>query len=105
MKNPEQRTALWPGITLLLALFSTTSIAAMPEGDFACKVRAQGGKIGLVLVQADTEAVAKESAMGAEALTTDNSRGRATRVVQCIRMGEERFADYQFQQFMESLPM
>jgi hypothetical protein len=92
-------------IVLVAALAGATALAGMPQGEFACKVRAQGGKIGLVLVQADTRALAEKSAVGAQAFTTDNLRGRATSVLQCIVPGKERFADYQFQQFFESLPM
>jgi hypothetical protein len=92
-------------IVLVAALAGATALAGMPQGEFACKVRAQGGKIGLVLVQADTRALAEKSAIGAQAFTTDNLRGRATSVLQCIVPGKERFADYQFQQFFESLPM
>jgi hypothetical protein len=35
----------------------------------------------------------------------DKTRSPATKVVQCISRGEEEFADYQFQQFFESVPM
>ena len=105
MRIREWKTLLAAGMILASTAYGSTSFAAMPQGDFACKVRAQGGKIGLVLVQAEAAAEAREAALVAEALTTDNSRARATRVVQCIRLGEERFTDYQFQQFLESLPM
>ena len=90
---------------LAAALASTTSLAELPQGEFACKVRVQGGKLGLVLVQADTRGLAENVAVGAEAFTTDNSRGRATSVLECIVPAQERFADYQFQQFFESLPL
>ena len=93
------------GALLLAGLASAGSAAAMPQAEFACKVRALGGKIGLVLVQADSRALAEKSAIGAQAFTTDNMRSRATEVLQCIVPGEERFADYQFQQFFESLPL
>ena len=105
MKSNKYSTAGRLVLVLAAALASTTSLVAMPQGEFACKVRVQGGKIGLVLVQADTRALAEKSAVGAQAFTTDNMRGRATSVLQCIVPAKERFADYQFQQFFESLPM
>jgi len=105
MKSIKYSRAGRAAIVLLAALAGVTAFAALPQGEFACKVRAQGGKIGLVLVQADTRALAEKSAVGAQAFTTDNLRGRATSVLQCIVLGKERFADYQFQQFVESLPL
>ena len=105
MKSIKYSRAGRAAIVLLAALAVVTASAGMPQGEFACKVRAQGGKIGLVLVQADTRALAEKSAVGAQAFTTDNLRGRATSVLQCIVPGKERFADYQFQQFVESLPL
>jgi hypothetical protein len=105
MKSIKCSMAGRVAILLVAALAGVTAFAALPQGEFACKVRAQGGKIGLVLVQADTRALAEKSAVGAQAFTTDNLRGRATSVLQCIVPGKERFADYQFQQFFESLPM
>ena len=105
MKSINYSRAGRAAIVLLAALAGVTAFAGMPQGEFACKVRAQGGKIGLVLVQADTRALAEKSAVGAQAFTTDNLRGRATSVLQCIVPGKERFADYQFQQFVESLPL
>jgi hypothetical protein len=105
MKSIKYSMAGRAAIVLVAALAGATTFAGMPQGEFACKVRAQGGKIGLVLVQADTRALAEKSAVGAQAFTTDKRRGRATSVLQCIVPGKERFADYQFQQFFESLPM
>jgi len=105
MKSIKYSMAGRAAIVLVAALAGVTAFADMPQGEFACKVRAQGGKIGLVLVQADSRALAEKSAIGAQAFTTDNLRGRATSVLQCIVPGKERFADYQFQQFFESLPM
>lgn len=90
---------------LLAGLASMSSGAAMPETEFACKVRVLGGKIGLVLVQADTRALAEKSAVGVQAFTTDDMRGRTTSVLECIVPNEERFSDYQFQQFFENLPL
>jgi hypothetical protein len=77
----------------------------MPSGEYACQVIAAGGLIGLVLVQADTLLEAEQASLGAEAFTMDKTRSPATKVVQCIRRGEEKFADYQFQQFFESVPL
>ena len=105
MKSIKYSRAGRAAIVMLAALAGVTAFAGMPQGEFACKVRAQGGKIGLVLVQADTRALAEKSAVGAQAFTTDNLRGRATSVLECILPGKERFADYQFQQYFESLPM
>ncbi|MEE4143331.1 MAG: hypothetical protein V2I26_00900 [Halieaceae bacterium] len=92
-------------IGLAATVVSVTALAGMPRGEFACKVRAEGGRLGLVLVQADTRALAEKSAVGAQAFTTDGTRGRATAVLECIVPDDERFADYQFQQFFESLPL
>jgi hypothetical protein len=78
---------------------------AIPSVEFACQVSVEGGRIGLVLVQADTRALAEKAAVGAEAFVTDNTRGRATGVLQCIKRADETFADYQFQQFFESVPL
>ncbi len=78
----------------------------MPSGEYACQVIAAGGLIGLVLVQADTSSWRlNKASLGAEAFTMDKTRSPATKVVQCIRRGEEKFADYQFQQFFESVPL
>ena len=90
---------------LLVSLASSFSLAGMPQGEFACKVRAQGGRLGLVLVQADTRELAAKAAVGADAFTTDNMRARATSVLECIVPDRERFTDYQFQQFLENLPL
>ncbi len=105
MKSNKYSTAGRLALVLVAALASKTSLAGLPQGEFACKVRAQGGKIGLVLVQSDTRELAEKSAVGAQAFTTDNMRGRATSVLECIVPAKERFADYQFQQFFESLPL
>ena len=103
MKYRRYIRAVGPG--LALAFTSTVSMAAMPASEFACQVVADGGKVGLVLVQADSRALAEKAALGAEAFTIDNMRGLATSVVRCIRRGEESFPDYQFQQFYESVPL
>ena len=71
---------------LLLGMFSLAASAAMPDGEYACKVVTIGGQLG-------------------QAFTFDNSRGTATSVVECIERGKEQFADYQFQQFFESIPL
>lgn len=105
MKSIKYSVAGRLGLALLTGLASMALFAAMPQGEFACKVRAQGGKLGLVLVQADTRALAAKAAVGADAFTTDNTRARATSVLECIVPEQERFADYQFQQFFENLPM
>jgi len=77
----------------------------MPANEYACKVVTIGGQLGVVLVQADTKALAAKAASGAQAFTFDNGRGTATSVVECIERGKEQFADYQFQQFFESIPL
>ena len=105
MKFIKYATAGPLAIMLTAALVSATSLAELPQGEFACKVRVQGGKLGLVLVQADTRELAASAAVGADAFTTDNMRGRAISVLECIVPAQERFADYQFQQFLESLPL
>lgn len=105
MKAPKWKKAMWLAALLLPAVSATNAVAAMPSGEYACQVIAAGGHIGLVLVQADTRLLAEKAALGAEAFTMDKTRSPATRVVQCIRRGEETFADYQFQQFFESVPM
>jgi hypothetical protein len=105
MKSPKFTKATWFAALLLPSVHIMNAAAVMPSGEYACQVVAQGGRIGLVLVQADTKALAEKAAVGAEAFTTDNIRSPATRVVQCIARGEERFADYQFQQFYENVPM
>ena len=95
------------GITamLLLGLFSLGASAAMPNGEYACKVVTIGGQLGVVLVQADTKELAAGAAVGAQAFTFDNGRGTATSVVECIDRRKEQFSDYQFQQFFESIPL
>jgi hypothetical protein len=105
LKSIKYSTVGRLGVALLASLASNFALAGLPQGDFACKVRAQGGKLGLVLVQADTRALAAKAAVGADAFTTDNMRARATSVLECIVPDKERFADYQFQQFFENLPM
>ena len=104
MKALKWTKTTWLAMLLLPCLSVTGSFAAMPGGEFACQVTVQSGGIGLVLVQADTKALAEKAAVGADAFTTDNSHSPALRVVQCIQRGEERFADYQFQQFYERVP-
>lgn len=90
---------------LLLGIFSLGALAAMPDGEYACKVATVGGQLGVVLVQADTRALAAGAAAGAQAFTFDNGRGTATSVMECIDRRKERFSDYQFQQFFESIPL
>ena len=103
MKYLKCSKVMLAGIFSLTSLFSMGTSGAMPHGEFACKVLAQGGRIGLVMVQADTRAQAAKAALGAEAFTTDKIRSRAVSVVECIDYRNERFADYQFQQFFERL--
>ncbi len=105
MKTPRWTQAMWLAVLLLPSVPATNVFAAMPSGEYACQVIAAGGLIGLVLVQADTASLAEKAALGAEAFTMDKTRSPATKVVQCIRRGEEKFADYQFQQFFERVPM
>ena len=95
------------GITamLLLSIISLGASAAMPDGEYACKVVTVGGQLGVVLVQADSKAQAAGAAAGAQAFTFDNGRGTATSVVECIDRRKEKFSDYQFQQFFESIPL
>ena len=90
---------------VLLALLCLPASAAMPSGEYACKVVTIGGQLGVVLVQADTRARAAKAAAGAQAFTFDNSRGTATSVVECIDRRTEQFSDYQFQQFFQSIPL
>jgi len=89
----------------LLVLMCSPSSAALPGGEYACKVRTLGGQLGVVLVQADTKVLAAKAAAGAQAFTFDNSMGTATSVVECIDRKTERFTDYQFQQFLESIAL
>jgi hypothetical protein len=98
--QPARITAM-----LLLGIFSLGASAAMPNGEYACKVVTIGGQFGVVLVQADTKAQAAGAAAGAQAFTFDNGRGTATSVVECIDRRKEQFSDYQFQQFFESIPL
>jgi hypothetical protein len=105
MKSLKWTKAIWLSVVLFPGMASLGSVAAMPANEYACQVIAAGGQIGLVLVQADTRALAEKAALGADAFTMDNARSPATRVVQCIRRGAETFADYQFQQFFESVPL
>ena len=94
---------------LSLAFLSVVALpagAALPAGEYACQVTAEGGRIGLVLVQADSRERAESAAGRAEALTYDGIRSQAVEVIQCIdRRSEERFRDYQFQAFYEDVPM
>lgn len=105
MKNRKDIRLMGLGFGLALVVTSPISMGAMPASEFACQVVVDGGKVGLVLVQADTSALAEKAALGAEAFTIDNMRGLSTSVVRCIRRGEESFPDYQFQQFYESVPL
>ena len=90
---------------LLLSILSLGASAEMPDGEYACKVVTVGGQLGVVLVQADTKALAAGAAAGAQAFTFDNGRGTAKSVVKCIDRRKEQFSDYQFQQFFESIPL
>lgn len=90
---------------LLACMASAGSMAAMPSGEYACQVTVTGGRIGLVLVQADTRGLAEKAARGAQAITADKNPGQAINVIECIRRGEERFSDYQFQEFYKTVPL
>jgi len=90
---------------LLLGLLAPAVMAAMPAGEYACKVITRDGRLGLVLVQADSKAQAAGAAADAEAFTFDGGRGRAETVSECIDRNRETFPDYQFQQFYESIPL
>lgn len=92
------------GPGLLLGFLSAGAIADLPVAEYACQVVVDGGRVGIVLVQADARDVALRAAVGAPAFTTDNTRGHATKVVECIRRPDERFRDFQVQQFFESMP-
>lgn len=105
MKAVSWGIQVWLALLLITGLSGAQATPAMPAGKFACQVLVEGGKIGLVMVRADTRQVAERAVLGAEAMTTDDMRGRATGVVQCIRRGEESFTDYQFQQFYEAVPL
>lgn len=89
----------------LFCLGSLNVQAAMPANEYACQVTAQGGRIGLVLVQADTKEQAEAAAVGVEAFTYDGVRSRSTGVMECIERGRERFSDIQFQAFYQSVPL
>ncbi|MEM8561153.1 MAG: hypothetical protein AAGF57_02910 [Pseudomonadota bacterium] len=88
-------------LAVLLAVPSAPLLAA--DKEFACKVVTIGGFTGITLVQAENKALAAEAAKGAMAFTIDNQTGTARSVVRCIDRREERFSDYQFQQFFESI--
>jgi len=93
-------------VALLFLLGGAGSHARMPDGEYACQVVAEGGRIGLVLVQADSRELAEKAAVGAQAMTYDKIPSRAIEVTQCIdRRSEERFQDYQFQAFFENVPL
>jgi hypothetical protein len=105
MKYPKWAMAKRMGAVGLLFIVSQAASAAMTANEYACKVVTIGGQQGVVLVQADTKALAKGAAAGAQAFTFDNGRVTATSVVECIDRRKERFSDYQFQQFFESIPL
>lgn len=92
------------GVMMLAGLFSAASLAELPGGEYACQVVTEGGGIGMVLVQADDRQVARQAALGASAYIDKKNRARATKVVECIRRPQEKFSDYQVQQFFESMP-
>jgi len=92
-------------LACLLFVAGTAAHAAMPANEYACQVTAEGGRIGLVLVQADTKQQAEAAAVGAEAFTYDGIRARSTGVMECVERGRERFADIQFQAFYQSVPL
>lgn len=106
--NNLKRTAVTRFALPLLLAFSCAGAGAQapfPEGEFVCQVRAEGGKIGLVMIQADSKEVAIKAAVGANAQTTDGFKARATGVIQCITYREERFTDVQFQAFFDQFPL
>jgi hypothetical protein len=94
-------------ISLVISLVVAMPAGAeLPAGEYACQVTAEGGRIGLVLVQADSRERAEAAAARARALTYDGVRSPAIEVIQCIdRHGGERFRDFQFQAFYENVPM
>ena len=105
MALPKWIRTLRIGAAVLLAACASAASADMPVGEYACRVVTVDGRMGLVLVQADTRERAAGAASGAEAFTLDNGRARARSVVECIERSREKFTDYQFQQFYESIPL
>lgn len=91
-------------LVLLSGFISPGSLAVPPMGKFACQVIVEGGQFGVVFVEAHTKAAAERAVPGAKAYTTDKILSPTTEVVQCINRLEERFSDYQFQQFYENVP-
>ncbi len=89
---------------MVLVWSGAVAQAAMPAQEFACEVRAEGGRLGMVLVQADDMKLAKHSAVGAVAKTMDGIDSVATAVIECIVSPQGKFRDFQFQQFYESTP-
>ena len=104
MKYPSWARAISLAILLAPGVYSAVAAAAAPPTEFACQVATRSGAAGLVVIRADSLEQARQAVIGASAYTTDAVRSPATRVLQCIRRGEERFADYQFQQFYEVVP-
>ena len=104
MKSLRWAGAISLAVLLLPGLCGSMAVAAAPPTEFACQVIARSGAAGLVVIRADSLEQARQAVIGASAYTTDAVRSPATRVVQCIRRGEERFTDYQFQQFYEAVP-
>jgi hypothetical protein len=104
MKSLSWKKSIRIVMLLLPGLYSMAATAVAPNGQFACQVTAEEGQIGLVVVLANTKEAAEKAAVGAKAYTTEGQIRLATTVLQCIEQGEERFADYQFQQFYEQVP-
>ena len=105
MKSPRCAKPGWAAVLVLCGSCFVGSVSAQTDAEFACQVVAEGGKPGLVVVvQASSRAVAERLAVGAKAYTADRILSPATKVVQCIVMGEESFKDQQFQQFYQTVP-
>ncbi len=76
----------------------------LPKRHFACEVSTRDGVAGLVLVQADTRTLAEEAALVGAAYKVGGGTSPATRVIECIERGKERFKDGYFHEFYISLP-
>lgn len=92
-------------VVLSLLLFSHPGQARLPESEFACQVNTEGGKSGLVLVQADDKGLAREAAARAVAWEMGGAKSKTLNVVECILVANERFKDSWFQKFFTDFEM
>lgn len=95
-------------LVVLSTLALSTGVSAgegnMGDHQWACQVTTSSGIFGLVQVWADTRDIASDVATRAQAVTMRDTREPVQNIIECIKVGGERFKDENFWTFYQRHP-